>query len=737
MNVRNALVADVSARVRVGFVSLEGKVYYTHGTFVTPKVFCTVGHVVPYGCGGSSPFIGVTLQGRTTGLSRTKQYSLVDHRHYPERDLAVWRLGNDAPPNRALPATRFMPQSVLDTLPRCHVMLTAVEYGTMPVLSLEDAMVDVIEDTSYESDHGDITVRKAVGFTTLKPTSLGTCGECYVMEMNGTVRYIAMHTAGDGVSVSTGTPLSREWFDEVTTWGATTVPQPPELTEGGSLGVSLAGVELKTAGAPIHCMAQLDPRCAAVLPFKHKIELTPWGAGEVFGEHKYLPAVLSEDGLQKALAKLHPREVTPTRLPNYEWVLARMCAACPPMPDFQPWTVDDAIRACAKDTSMGFPWVKEMHGGSAKGNFLGVREDGTVWCDERIRCAVEQRIERACRGERTLTFFSDTLKAELRPTEKIVKPRLFSCGPVDHALALSRYMKPIQGWIMEHCRPISVGINPHGKDWKDLCEHLLQDFGGDCEAECVFATDVERADASMSAAQWELVRAFFAHIVGGVSVELETYLWEIQQAYHVCRDKVYVTHNAVPSGCVATSIIMSSLVWSLLLSAVKHVCDETGVDAERLKEAFYGDDNLCVCPGVNWDLVVDFIKRVFGIVLTSDTKEAVIRLQSMSQVHYLSRMFKDGGRQAPLDIDKVLRICYWTRDRCQSSVQSSLDNMALELTHHGREQFQAVRSAITSTQYFQLGKFTMWTWETALSKRSSGNPAYGLVADAGADCDDE
>jgi len=122
-------------------------------------------------------------------------------------------------------------------------------------------------------------------------------------------------------------------------------------------------------------------------------------------------------------------------------------------------------------SSPGYPWVLDRPCGTVgKQHWLGT--DEYIITDD-VRTAVEDRIALAKQGIRKPAIWTDTLKDERRPIEKVdaLKTRVFSNGPMDYTIAFRMYFLGFMAHVMENRidNEQSIGTNPFGYDWDALC----------------------------------------------------------------------------------------------------------------------------------------------------------------------------------------------------------------------------------------------------------------------------
>lgn len=362
---------------------------------------------------------------------------------------------------------------------------------------------------------------------------------------------------------------------------------------------------------------------------------------------------------------------------------------------------DDAIKSLPRKTSCGFPFcLFPVPNYPGKTRFFGKTDDfdlSTVAAKE-LKERVEYIIDQARRNVRCLHVYTDNLKDELRPIEKVKKgkTRLFSGSPIDYMLCVRQYFATFVAWIVHNrvINGIAVGINVYDEDWGRIV-HYLSQVGSN-----FIAGDFSAFDASLSAdllgVVGELIQAWYSDEHGTTRLVL----WqEVVNSRHVSGDVIYEWSHGLPSGHPLTTIINCLANRILFYAAFAKLCP--GLEfSDHVRLVVYGDDNvLSVSDDVvgvfNQHTLTEYFRCV-GMTYTGEDKEAelVPKFRSLSDVSFLKRKFVQNERfpgkwVAPLELRVVLDMAYWTinsimRDKISTDKTETALN---ELSLHGKKVF--------------------------------------------------
>jgi hypothetical protein len=375
-----------------------------------------------------------------------------------------------------------------------------------------------------------------------------------------------------------------------------------------------------------------------------------------------------------------------------------------------------------RQSSPGYPWIKDRKSGACgKTGWFG--NDEYVY-DETVKSVVMQRIEKARRGERTMTLWTDTLKDERRPHEKVraYKTRVFSNGPMDFNIAFRMYYLGFIAHLMENriTNEVSIGTNVYSRDWTKTAKKLQE------KGEKVIAGDFSGFDGSLHTGMMikfvEIANEFYDDGPENALIRLVLML-EIINSVHVCDKSIYQMTHSQPSGNPATTPL-NCLINSLGLRmcfqylAIRHHIKMSMKDFdEHVSIVSYGDDNVInfsdeVCEWYNMDTLTEAFAQ-FGFTYTDESKGAngeVPKWRKLEDVAYLKRKFRKRDDfpiyDAPLDMNTIMEMPNWCRETVdvEEGTRVNAETAIMELHMHDRNSFNVKSSFINKMFKQATGK---------------------------------
>ena len=378
---------------------------------------------------------------------------------------------------------------------------------------------------------------------------------------------------------------------------------------------------------------------------------------------------------------------------------------------------DEFLAPINRSTSMGFPYVFDHSDLRGKRRAFG---DDEWTLDSELALKVKEDVdflEQKCKlGIQTNVYWSDTLKDERRPIEKVQagKTRVFCGGPVHMTILFRMYFLGFAAWIMHNrnSNEISTGTNVYSEDWSEIVRKLAS-RGRSGKKVNVAAGDFGNFDGSLSSqVLWhmlDLINEWYDD--GPENARIRHTLWmHIVHAIHINGNVVYQCTHSQPSGCPITAIL-NSIYNSIVIRVVYLICArdyglQTGDYSFANMEKFnrycacvsYGDDNIIAIA----DSILVWFNQVkitaafltIGHEYTDEAKSGVIvPIRDISEIAYLKRKFvwdELANRYiAPLDLDVVLEIFQWTKKglAADSITEANIDVSLRELCLHGKEVF--------------------------------------------------
>jgi hypothetical protein len=353
-----------------------------------------------------------------------------------------------------------------------------------------------------------------------------------------------------------------------------------------------------------------------------------------------------------------------------------------------------------RSTSPGMPWVlKRKPGTKGKTGWLG--DDEYIY-NEEVRDTVEWRLNKAKLGIRCLTTWTDTLKDERRPIEKVnrLATRVFAAGPMDYTILFRMFFLGFVAHVMENRinNEQSVGTNPWGPDWTKTAQKLQS------KGKKVFAGDFKEFDGRLNTNIMErfveVVNKFYDDGEENALIRRVLAL-EIWNSVHLCDDVYYSMNHSQPSGNPITTIL-NSFYNSVAMRIVFEICKRKfGNPNISFKEAIamvsYGDDNFvnlldAVAEWFNQNTVTEAFAEI-GMIYTDELKSEgeTAPYKNLEDGTYLKRKFRleDSIYDAPLDLDVILEMTNWVRQSPDevSACRVNVEMAVMELSMHPRHVF--------------------------------------------------
>lgn len=371
----------------------------------------------------------------------------------------------------------------------------------------------------------------------------------------------------------------------------------------------------------------------------------------------------------------------------------------------------------SRKTSPGFPWVLERKNGHAgKTQWLG--ENETYKIDADLVKAMNARIAKAKKGQRSVTVWRDTLKDERRPIAKVDegKTRVFAAGPMDFTLVCRMYFLGFVSNIMENRveNEQSLGTNPFSVDWETTAKKL------GVHGKHVIAGDFSSFDGTLNNC---ILTQMCADINewyddGPENALIRETLWaEIYSSLHRCRDVYYSWSHSQPSGCPLTTCL-NSYYNSVSMRIVYMLCaKEAGLSSSmvgfenNVSMVSYGDDNVInisdtIIDWFNQNTITEGYAKI-GMTYTDEAKTMGVMepFRTLEQVKYLKRSFIYDDENkiwlAPLELETVLEMANWVRDSTDvlAATHVNFQNAIRELSMHPEETFDFWCSKLIAAFY--------------------------------------
>lgn len=370
---------------------------------------------------------------------------------------------------------------------------------------------------------------------------------------------------------------------------------------------------------------------------------------------------------------------------------------------------DEFFGSMSRSTSAGYPYCSKNLG-RGKYPFFGYGDefDLTTPMAMELRAEVEDIIEQAISGVRKHHIFTDNLKDERRPLEKVeaVKTRLFSGAPLAYTVAFRMYFGRFMAWYIGNniSNGSAIGLNVFGLDW-DLLAKKLAHFSNPSDYG-FGAGDFSGFDGSEKPAiHWAILNIINElYDDGPINQQVRKILWyDLVNSKHIREDSVFAWPSSLPSGHPCTTIannlynhISFNLCWIQLGLPV------FGPESfyERVYLVTMGDDNLYSVHPKYRDCFNEFaVSREMaklGLTYTSEIKGEHLHaaLRKLNEVSFLKRSFRWDSSLAiwvaPIELDVILDIPNWTKRNDDMRDAITTDNVEvalMELSLHGKDTY--------------------------------------------------
>jgi hypothetical protein len=315
---------------------------------------------------------------------------------------------------------------------------------------------------------------------------------------------------------------------------------------------------------------------------------------------------------------------------------------------------------------------------------------------------VHEYIDNAKQGIRTPVLWTDALKDEKRPIEKVVafSTRMFSGCSFIYQVVYRIYFGSFTLFITENkvANGFATGVNPYSEDWHYIVRKCAEKSPVD-EPTMVGAGDYSKFDGSQKPqiheASVKLINEWYND---DYSFVRRVICSELTNSFHVIDGEVYEWCSSLPSGHPGT-IIFNGLYNQF---AFRYCWVQMELPIQLFNKHVYlivqGDDNVfAVVPQYreqfNEITLVPFMKEI-GLTYTTETKgNAVYPFRQINEIEFLKRQFiwSDAANTtlAPLRLDVILDIPRWMKMGAHSHsivISNTVESMR-ELSLHTKDTF--------------------------------------------------
>nr|WKV34035.1 MAG: RNA-dependent RNA polymerase [Riboviria sp.] len=358
------------------------------------------------------------------------------------------------------------------------------------------------------------------------------------------------------------------------------------------------------------------------------------------------------------------------------------------------------IKPIDLNTSPGYPYILDKTLTKGKRSFVEVI-DGIAYPKEKLLTNINNRSQNLNAGVVVPTLWTDNLKDERRPIEKVeqLKTRSFVAAPFDYTILFRQYFMGFVDHIERHHDVLEckVGINPHGYGWTILAKYLDA-----FDNNKFIAGDFSNFDGSLPRQVMlgvlDIVKDWYGH---EFDIQHEGLFESVISAMHICGSDLYRVYHGNPSGnpftAVMNSLCNSILIRYAFLKGCANGYDLSDFD-KYIRVAVYGDDNVIAvaepCSWFNGSLITEQFEHM-GLTYTNCTKTGVnTDFDRFQDISFLKRKFVkfDNNRYlAPLERQSINEMLNWCRgdfgdwNALYANITSALD----EMFHYGETMYNA------------------------------------------------
>jgi len=400
---------------------------------------------------------------------------------------------------------------------------------------------------------------------------------------------------------------------------------------------------------------------------------------------------------------------------------------------------DPFFKAISRTTSAGYPLnMDKTNKMPGKKLWFGNETEydlNNVHC-RRLKVEVIESIIKMKSGERIRVIFTDNLKDETRPVEKVEKGkgRVFSACPLVYFIICRMYFGVFCSWFMRNniSNGSALGVNPYGSGWGQIARRLKR-FTPNGE-KGIGAGDYSGFDGSQLTQIQDVILDIINKLCNDPESEfMRRMLWnELTNSIHIRGDVIYEWRGSLPSGHPLTPII--NCIYNQL--SIRYCwLRANNFDYHSLWMFHYyiylivmGDDNLFSVHenfrDVFNEMTIHIYMKDIGLTYTSEFKVAsIVPLRELEEVSFLKRKFRYeqliADYVAPLELETILETPYWLHKTIEEKkttldlAQWSVDELSL----HGKEVFEKWTPLISEACHKRMKKTIDKTYFLECSQR--------------------
>lgn len=372
------------------------------------------------------------------------------------------------------------------------------------------------------------------------------------------------------------------------------------------------------------------------------------------------------------------------------------------------------FKGVPRNTSAGYPY-NTMQGLKNKARFFGEGVDYDLSSPEclKLREDVFKYIKKAKQGIRVTHVFTDSLKDERRPIEKVNagKTRMFSASPTPLLIMKRMYFGAFVKWITANRveNGVAIGVNPYGSEWDHIARKLNR-FGDIVNKGAGDFSGLDKNE--LSRVMWmlcDLAQRWYNDSEENQRARKIIY-YESVNSLHVNGGKFVFWGGSMPSGDFLTACFNSLYVLLLFILVWMRIMKKYGLSAHSFFTFVYiivlGDDNaFCVHPKIAHlftEVLISHEMKFLGQVYTPEDKgsDFQLTLRPLDQISFLKRQWRKHEISqkyvGPLELRVILDMLNWVKKggNTLGDTEANIDIALCELSLHPRDVFEKWSSKI-------------------------------------------
>lgn len=314
---------------------------------------------------------------------------------------------------------------------------------------------------------------------------------------------------------------------------------------------------------------------------------------------------------------------------------------------------------------------------------------------------VDQMETQLLNYERPEIYFTDNLKEERRPIEKVdaFKTRLFQGSPFIYLIMIKMYFGSFTRFCISNRinNGMVIGVNPYSEEW-DTIYHKMKYKDPSMD---VGAGDYSAFDGSEdSYIHLELLNLINEWYSDSYSLQRKILWLELTNSKHIVNNMVFEWNGSLPSGHPLTIFINSLYNLFSIEYAFIRCCEENNVphSNEAYAAQVCGDDLIySVSPPYKSyfnELTLPTYLRELNLKYTTELKgTALTPFRKLSEVEFLKRKFVWSELAfryiAPMRLEDVLEICLWTKNGSDKDAITcqNVEQVIREVSLHDKNTF--------------------------------------------------